>query len=70
MAAPLDHVARGYDRVCDPGPHIVCGFWPECSCGEDCADRRDNRLMRRILAALVAAAVAIAAGLIFWGMHS
>ncbi|TIX20771.1 MAG: hypothetical protein E5V35_31655 [Mesorhizobium sp.] len=71
MSAPLDHVAKNYDRICEPGgkPHIVCQLWPECMCGEDCSDRRDERMVRRILAAFIAAMLAIGAGLIIWGMR-
>ncbi|WP_136617023.1 MULTISPECIES: hypothetical protein [Mesorhizobium] len=72
MSAPLDHVARGYDRVCDASgkPHIVCRFWPECQCGENCDDQHDTRMMRRILVGFIAAVLAIAGGLFIWGMRS
>lgn len=72
MSAPLDYVSRGYDRVCDANgkPHIVCHLFPECQCGEDCADQHDTRMMRRILAGFIAAVLAIAGGLIIWGTRS
>lgn len=72
MTTPLDHVAPGYIRICVPPhgkPQIVCTLFPECMCEADCIDRRDARMVRRILIGFITATIAIAAGLIFWGMR-
>ncbi|QKC83238.1 hypothetical protein [Mesorhizobium sp. NZP2077] len=72
MGTPLDHVAIGHDRVCDANgrPHIVCQLWPECRCPQNCADMEDARMVWRLFLGFIAAVLAIAGGLIFWGMHS
>lgn len=70
MTAPLDHVAEGYDRICVPPdgePQIVCHLWPECMCGQDCANLTDARTVRRVLILFIAATAIIATALIFRG---
>lgn len=73
LSAPLNHVSRRYDRICVPPdgkPQLVCDLWPECMCDADCIDRSDAILMRRVGIILIAATLAIVAGLMFWAMRS
>ncbi|RWQ12379.1 hypothetical protein [Mesorhizobium sp.] len=68
MKAPLDHVARGYDRICVPPdgkPKLVCSYWPECMCGDDCIERKGALRVRALLILCSAATAVIGAGLLY-----